>query len=243
MNYTVVLIACIFLFAQCSPDAVTIQPTGGYDTLGIHWMTIERSNITYYFQGTGVKGASLYTDLHEEAYAKLDQVFKAKMPQKLRFFVWTDWQLAAQLVGPLGFTVPDECVCNVAASQTLGHEMTHALSYWAEGIPPTTLSRFINEGLAVSFDLRETDRIKEAKESISGENIQSVADVWSGSYVPGDEALYLLGGAFMEFMYKQSTHDQFFALIKHQTIEDAQDIYGQEKLASLIAEFDSMVGL
>ncbi|MCD6064769.1 MAG: hypothetical protein K0R82_2680, partial [Flavipsychrobacter sp.] len=235
MKYFIAPVACIFLFTQCSRDTINVQPTGGYDTLGIHWMTIERTNITYYFQGTGASGASLYTDMHEEAYTKLDEVFKAKMPQKLRFFVWTDWDLARQLVGPLGFAVPSECITHVAASQTLGHEMTHSLAYWAAGIPPTTQNRFINEGLAVAFDLRETDRIDEAKEAISGQNISSVADVWSGSAQIDDEALYLLGGAFMDYLYKQSQPDQFFTLIKNQTIEDAESIYGKERLHALIA--------
>jgi hypothetical protein len=245
MKYSFAFIACIFLFARCGQDSINVQPTSTYDTLGIHWMTIERTHITYYFQGDGVNGASIYTDMHEDAYVKLDQVFHAKMPQKLRFFVWTNENIAEQLLGsPLGFTLPEECVCHLRANQTLGHEMTHALSYWAGGVRPKTYSRFVSEGVAVAFDLRDVDRIAEAKSALKGQNIHSVTDLWSGSNQSADEEVfYPVAGAFMDFMYKKNLPDQFNALIKNETMEDAENIYGKERLDALIAEFNKLVGL
>jgi hypothetical protein len=208
-------------------------------------MIIEWNNILYYFQGTGSKGASVFTDLHEEAYAKVDQVFDAKLPRKLRMFVWTDPQLAAQKLGyPLGFAVSKECVCFVRVNQTLGHEMTHILSYWAWGIPPKSYSKFVNEGLAVAFDLSETDKIARAKTALADYNVQSVSQFWSGSFEAApDDLFYAVAGAFIEFLFRKNMPDQFNALVKNQTLESAQDIYGVERLDALMKEFDGLVGL
>jgi hypothetical protein len=243
MKYSIVLAACLVLFAQCRRPDFDVQPTGSFDTLGIKWMTIERSNIIYYFQGTGVNAASIYTDLHEDAYDTLNSVFKAQIPQKLRFFVWTNWEQAEQLLGySLGFAVPWECVCNVMANQTLGHEMTHVLSFWADGILPTRHTKFINEGVAVAFDLSGRNRIDMAKEAVKGKNIHSVAEVWADNST-ADEILYPLGGAFVDFLFKKGQREKFDALLKYQTIEDAEYIYGKEQLDALIAEFNGLVGL
>lgn len=247
MRYIIALVTCSLLFAQCTAPDIEVQPTGTYDTMGVQWMTIERNNITYYFQGTGVKGASIYTDLHEDAYEQLNAIFKPQLPQKLRFFVWTDWETARQMfniptdVG--GFAIVEECVCHMRADIPRGHEMTHVLSYWAAGIEPTAYSRFINEGVAVAFDLEKDDKLETAKEAIYDKNIPGVREIWSGSQVVGDEILYPLGGAFVDFLYKKNQPEKFNALIKNQMIEDAEKIYGKEQLDELIAEFDGLLGL
>ncbi|MBZ0097918.1 MAG: hypothetical protein K8F30_02485 [Taibaiella sp.] len=243
MKYIIVSIGCLLMFAQCR-SVVDVQPASSYDTLGVTWMTIERENIKYYFQGTGVKAASLYTDMHEEAYKKLHPVFNAKLPRKLSFFVWTDWVLAEQVLDHFpGFALPEECVCHVRASQTLGHEMTHVLVYWSDGIPPNSYSRFINEGVAVAFDLAQDNKIETAKEAMAGMNMPGIREIWTGSYEPVDDILYPLGGAFMDFLYKKNQPEKFMALIKNQQIEDAEVIYGKEELNTLINEFEDIVGL
>ena len=249
MKNNLVLIIGILLFAQCKPVndvELTVVPTGSLDTLGIHWAVVEKPNIIYYFQDFNAQSyyALEYIDKHEVTYVTLSAVFTPKLPKKLRFFIWSDAALAEKLLGmPLGFTVSAQCVCHVRPTQSLGHEMTHALSYWSGGKPFTGgYSRFINEGLAVAFDLRTVNRIDEAKSYTAGENIQSVADVWSGSYQVSDDALYSLGGAFMDFMYKQNLPSQFNALIKDQSIQSAENIYGKNRLDSLIANFNSQMG-
>lgn len=244
MRYIIALMTCSILFVQCRPE-IDVYPTGSYDTLGIRWMTIERDNIMYYFQGNGKEGASIFTDMHEEAYVQLNPVFDARLPQKLRFFIWTDWEQAQHLLGHFpGFAIPEECVCHIRANQTLGHEMTHILSYWADGVEPTNYSRFIVEGVAVAFDLNENDKIETAKEAIAGYNVESISDFWGGSFENAPEdLLYPVAGAFVQYLYQLNQPEQFKALLKHQTIEDAAQIYGQERLTTIIGEFDKLLGL
>lgn len=245
MRYTLILILCVALFAQCSRN-IDVYPTSTYDTLGVQWMTIQRDNIEYYFQGNGVEAASLYTDMHEDAYTRLLPVFEPVLPRKLRFFVWTDRSYGEQaLSGSVGFANPIECVCHVRANQTLGHEMTHIMSYWAWGIEPTTYSRFIDEGLAVAFDLRDDDdRVKTAKKALNDYSLNSIRELWldTQNSAPA-ELLYPVGGAFMDYLYKLNETEKFKALVKNQTLEDAENIYGKERLDALIADFDSLLGL
>ena len=244
MKNILILIACAVLFAQCRPADVEVQPTGSFDTLGINWMTIERSNVIYYFQGTGAKAATVYTDLHEEAYEELNNYFEATLPRKLRFFVWTDWSKARQILNHFpGFALPENCICHVRANQTLGHEIAHILAYWAWGVPFNSYSKFTNEGLAVAFDLSGRDKIALAKESLEGSNIKSILEIWQDAERTPDEILYPVGGAFMEFMRNQSQPDEYKTLIKNQTIQDAEQIYGKDRLHTLIASFNSQLGL
>lgn len=244
MKYIIVLLLTVFLFTQCK-SKVEVYPTSTYDTLGIQWMTIDRANITYYFQGAGAKGASIYTDLHEEAYQKLQDIFKAQLPQKLRFFVWTDWSMAEQRLNrPLGFAVPTATVCHVRANQTLGHEITHILSYWSKGVIPSSYAKFIDEGVSVAFDLRGDDKIGTAKNALKNYTIKSITEIWSGKYRNGPEdLLYPVGGAFIEYLYNLNQPDKFFALLKNQTQNDAETIYGKDELDKMIKDFDRQLGL
>jgi len=249
MKTTLALIVCILLFAQCTKtsDDKSIQPTGTYDSLGVHWTVVEQPNIIYYFQdfGTETSFQRQYVDDHEAAYTNLNAVFKAQLPQKLRFFIWADQTLAAQLLGhPLGFTVPRMCVCHVRPNQTIGHEMTHALVYWSGGILPTAETRFVSEGVAVAFDLNTNNKIETAKSALSGQNYQSVRDFWSGSAQNVSEPVfYPVAGAFMDFLYKKNQPAQFSALLKNQTIQSAENLYGKAQMDALIAEFDALAGL
>ncbi len=249
MKTTLALLACVLLFAQFKKNGSdnSIQPTGSYDTLGIHWAVIEQSNIIYYFQDFSSQSgyAKQYVDQHESAYVTLNAIFKAQLPRKLRFFIWADETLAAQLLGhSLGFTVPQQCVCHVRPNQSIGHEMTHVLTYWGGGIPPTAITRFVNEGVAVAFNLNNDNKIESAKSALAGQSVQSVRDFWSGSaQSASEEVFYPVAGAFMDFLYKKNQPTQFNALLKNQTIASAENIYGKAQIDALIAEFDALVGL
>lgn len=250
MKYILPLIIYLICFSQCRTD-IELQPTGNFDTLGHTWMTIEREHIRYYFQGTGVEGASIYTDLHEDAYEQLMPIFNPILPQKLRYYVWTDWEQSSQIQNhPIdigGFTVPSECICHVQADISVGHEIVHNFCYWAQGTEPESYSKFLNEGIAVAFDLKGDDKLETAKKALEQTKYQlnSITDIWlegNQKSTPND-VLYPVGGAFFEYLYSKSNTEQFFAIIKRQTQEDAEAIYGTERLNQLISEFDSMLGL
>lgn len=245
LKFTVAVIAVILLFAQCrkpeNDEAVDTK-----DTLGIQWSVVDRAHITYHFQdiSAGVAAASRFADQHEEAYAFIDQVFKAKLPQKLSFFIWADTTVAQQVLkrNP-GFALPKQCICHIGTNQARGHEMTHVLSYWAGGVAPTKTTKFFDEGLSIAFDLNPENKISKAITAIAGENIKSVAQAWAGQYDTSDKIMLPIAGAFVDYLYKQNMPDQFNAVVKNQTIENAQAVYGKDKLDKLVADFNKLVGL
>jgi hypothetical protein len=245
MKYIIAFIACILLFAECHKVKM-YQFSSRIDTLGTKWGMVEGGHITYYFQNPDSWSDAVtgYVSEHENAYETIDTVFKAQLPRKLRFFIWTDTAMARQQLGyPLGFAVPTECVCHVRPNQTVGHEMTHILCYWSWGITPTEITRFVNEGIAVAFDLNPGSKIDVAKSAIAGQNIQSILDLWSGGNYASESVLYPVAGAFMQYMYNQNQSDKFDSLTKHQTIADAQSIYGNSQFDQLIANFNKLLGL
>src|SRR5690606_33553009 len=117
------------------------------------------------------------------------------------------------------------------------------ISYWSGGVEPTEYSEFINEGIAVAFDLECDDKLETAKKAIEGKNFPGIRQIWSETYAAPSDILYPVGGAFIDFLYKKNMNEQFFRLIKEQSIESAEEIYGKDQLNSFINEFDTMLGV
>jgi hypothetical protein len=250
MRHSIIFTAFIVLLAQCKPANdlyPNVEPTGSYDTLGIHWTAVEKSNIIYYFQDFASQSsyAAQYIDEHETAYTAVNSVFKTQLPRKLRYFIWGDMALAEKLLGhELGFAVSSQCMCHVFPTIPTGHEMTHVITYWAGGVPTTEKTRFINEGVAEAFDLFGRNRIDSAKKAAAGQGIHSIVELWEGDKqeLP-QKVFYPIAGAFMDYMNKLNEPDKFYALVKNQSLESAQDIYGVDRMNNLIANFNSQIGL
>ncbi len=245
MKYVIALLMCIVLFAQCHKYK-KYPFASRKDTLGVQWGEVQGTHINYYFQTADnwTDEVGGYVSEHEKAYEQIDAVFKAQLPQKLRFFIWTDTALARRTLNQgLGFAVPYECLVNTRPEQTLGHEMTHVLSFWAEGVTPTLYTRFVNEGVAVAFDLSSGSKIDRAKSAIAGQYITSVLALWANGNNASETVLYPVAGAFMEYMYKQNQPSKFDSLIKYQDIASAQAIYGKDQFDKLIADFNKLLGL
>jgi tetratricopeptide (TPR) repeat protein len=224
------------------------------------WITIESEHFIFKFQDTAGLRANLlmmvprshptsaakYIQEHEQAFARINKIFHADLQKKITFFVWTDDELAKKILGKeLGFATPTEYKCNADYRQTIGHEMTHVLSYWGWGQAtlPENMTRLINEGVAVAFDLSRGDKYERARNAVTGENIHSILDVWKDNGMGYQKVLYPLGGAFLTYLYKKSTPEQFKSIIKNQTIENAQNTYGIVQFGIMMTEFNNMIGL
>ena len=123
--------------------------------------------------------------------------------------------------------------------------MTHVLSYWGWGSAtlPENMTGLINEGVAVAFDQRPGSKFETARKAIGSKNIHSILDVWKDDGMQNEMVLYPLAGAFLTYLYQKSTPDQFKSIIKNQTIENAQKIYGIVQFDIMINEFNNMIGL
>jgi tetratricopeptide (TPR) repeat protein len=208
------------------------------------WAVMERKNIIYYFENKAGLNAEQFMREHDEAYTTINKTFKATLKRKISFYVWENRETAKKILGrELGFSEPEYYLCNVHKNQTIGHEMTHVLSYWAWGVPTQTTSRLINEGVAVCFDLsnrNKTEMAKEAVKKLTGQ--RSIVDIWENDNKLRDDIIYPVGGAFIAYLLKNSTEQQFRQLIKNQTINNARLVYG-DTFEKLVKEFDRSVGL
>lgn len=210
------------------------------------WPTIETEQIIYHFQDTAGWGSEVqdYIEKHNWAYSKIDWIFHAKLPQKLSLYVWNDGNAARQMLGrELGFSTPRKCLCQLHRNQTIGHEMTHVLSYWGWGERTTSSTRTINEGVAVCFDQRKNDKMEVARKALEGSGYHSILDIWKNDFAIEESVLYPAVGAFVSYLYQHSTPEQFKSIIKKQTLDNTITTYGKDAFDNMVREFDGMVGL
>lgn len=211
------------------------------------WVVIEGAHIKYFFEDTvGISYlVQRFITKHEQAFDTLNAVFETHLPVKISFYIWLHEERAQRVLHcpALGFSTPENYTVNTRINQTIGHEMTHVLSYWAWGRIPVSRSKFINEGVAVAFDLAGEDKIAKAKRVVTGHNLSSVMDTWEDGDAASGDFVYPVGGAFLEFLYRNGPLDDFKQLIKEQTIPAAKRIYGKQKFKDLVQQFDKFIGL
>jgi tetratricopeptide (TPR) repeat protein len=207
------------------------------------WITVKKEHINYYFQDTArwSSGMQMFIAAHDAAYISINRAFKAQLPNTLSFYVWNDTALAYKILKhPLGFTNMLQCVSNVTRNQTIGHEMTHTLSYWGWGMEPMNETRFISEGTAFAFDQTKGDRMLAAKAAAKKTRIKSVTELWKVD-TANDAILYPVAGAFVAYLFKKSTPAQFKMLIKDQSIASAEKTYGKVLFNKLVTDFDRLL--
>jgi tetratricopeptide (TPR) repeat protein len=207
------------------------------------WIVIEGASITYYFQDTAGRGAKIqrYIAEHELAYLKINEVFQSVIPKKMKLYVWDNRELAKRILNrELGSTNARVCTSNVAFDETVGHEMTHTFSFWSFGAPNTFSSRFINEGLAVAFDQDEHNKVEAAKKAMAGKKFTGVLDFWKTEDMD-EKVLNPVAGAFVDFLYRKSTPEQFKSVVKDQSQANAERTFGAEQFQQLVKQFDKQM--
>ena len=211
-----------------------------------NWVNISYPNITFHFQDTTgwpVNAIDSFMKQREEAYVKLTKLFNSSLPYKVSMYVWNDKQIAEHaLEHIMGFADPGLCIINATKDQSIGHELTHVLSYWSSGTKPIEITRFINEGVAVAFDMKGSTTYAHINALSKSYTIKSVIHIWDNSTTIDQQLFYSISGAFVKYLYHHSSLDQFKSLIKNQTIESAISIYGANRFQELISGFDRSIG-
>lgn len=215
------------------------------------WAVVEKDQIRFHFQKADEVGSYRYKRYmadHAVAYKKLAKTFEPVLTKKIDYYVWDDREAAKQyLQKGLGYSVPEVAVVNTAIDQTPGHEMTHVLSFWAWGQDIKIRTRLIDEGLAVCFDLSERglDKISEGRVTVSAYKgqIATITDIWKQGLYEVNELFFLpVAGAFVHYLYENSTEEEFRSVVKNQTIEHAKEVYG-DRFDQLINGFDKLMYL
>jgi len=125
--------------------------------------------------------------------------------------------------------------------QTTGHELTHTLCYWAGGTPIENANSFLSEGIAVHFDESNRDNMALAKSNIpSGSSYKSVKGLWQSPERLND-SMYLVAGAFVDYLFNQCTTDQLRNIFHDQSYAHFTDVVGQATAEAIIRHFDEQV--
>jgi tetratricopeptide (TPR) repeat protein len=215
-----------------------------------HWVMCEGTNILYFFEDTNgwtLHSVDKYIEEHERAYNILDSIFHYQhvvpLSSKITFYVFNT---GSKSFDKTGMTDVFASICYVSPEQSVGHELAHALSNWGWGYRSINVSRLINEGIAVAFNMKGDNKLISARNAAIGYNhIHTVLDLWN--YFPSGSGhvaiinnvdFYALAGGFISYLYNHSSFDQFKELIKNQSRENAERIYGKDKFTQLIDDFN-----
>lgn len=183
-----------------------------------------------------------FADAHEKAWQHLTSFFGGMPPWSVRYVVWDSVEEARNLAGiqSLGFARPEACLVHCRWDQTLGHELTHVVSY--QVLKPTARTGLINEGLAVCFDLSGRDRLVTAQQAAGAAGLTAI-DLpawWEQPPTGQDACFYPVAGAWVQTLLDRGGKEALLALCREQSLANAQVIYG-DSLAVWMDEFAAAV--
>ncbi len=208
-----------------------------------NWQIIETDNFIFFFQpNTVVSDINQFTESRENAYHKINNYFNCKIPKKISFFVWNGNDDAKSIGIPqLGFSRPKFCVIHSRSNQTKGHEIAHIVSHYLYDLP--IKSRFINEGIAVAFDLTKENKLDSAllmKKNEEYEKQISIIDAWNNGQKYPEWVYYQLAGEFIKRLIDNGGNDKFLKLVSNQTYDNAKIIYG-DLLKEIINDLENEI--
>lgn len=207
----------------------------GFDKLYDSWRTIETANIIFHFEGSiNQDKINEIVKSRQNSFIKINDFFNSKLPKKIDFFVWnSEDSYNSFLNKKLGFANPIYCIAHNRLNQSFGHEIAHNISFWSRNYKKNQ-TKFINEGIAVCFDMNSDDKFKIAKEVYKIHPID-IKKTWQENLEIDEDILYPISGAFVQYLIKYDK-EKFLTLNDNQTYENAKKIYG-DKIDSLINDF------
>lgn len=185
----------------------------------------------------------------DQAYEVISAWFGGGPDRPIRMVVWADQDEATSFGMPaLGFSKPEYYLVETLANQTVGHEMTHVISYHA--LHPVVRTGLINEGVAVYLDQTGRDRVAMAREALAGARSAaggtlppiSLRALWDDWSLLDAGVSYPVAGAWVERLVQKGGRERFLAYFTDQTREHARAVYGAD-LEDWIDGFEHEIGL
>ena len=237
--------SCLLMNAtkNVSKMAKSILMLFGLDQHYDNWTIVETENYVFHFPpNTAVTNIDSFINIREEAFESVNKFFTITIPKKIDFIAWNENEDARDNGIPqLGFSKPEYCLIHSRYNQTLGHEITHIIShYYSE---KQIISRFINEGISVAFDLTNEDKLKSAKKQKLEDNFDgsiSILEAWNDPKKYSEWVYYPFAGEFIKRLLEKGGKEKFLKLVSNQTYESAKKIYGNT-LLKIIDELEEEV--
>lgn len=208
------------------------------------WTKVESDHFVLFFQpGSLVSDTAAFAKAREKTFADIDGFFGSKLPGKITVYIWNSNEDAKKDIGKtLGFSMPGLQVICQRYDQTVGHEMTHVISFFLPGEKNRT--RLINEGLAVCFDGSGRDLIQSAITAARNNDMQSgfIRMLWSPeSNKAPENVMYPIAGGFIKFLLDHVDKNTFLKLMSDQTPEASEKILGGDVLKSIINDYEALL--
>ncbi len=205
------------------------------------WVPFETEHFSFRFSGRMTDFDRVeFARNHEDAYAVISKWFGGGPEEKIRFLLWSSQDEADEGgIGPLGFSKPDLFLTHAVVGQTIGHEMTHIISFHA--LNPTVRSGLINEGTAVIMDQTNRDQLKRARDLMQEETEEqirvSIPAMWEDWSLAPSGYSYPVAGAFVAMLIEEGGKDKFLEFFVDQSYGHAQVVYGSD-LSGWIEDFE-----
>lgn len=207
------------------------------------WPTQETEHLVFRFEpALDEIDQPAFAAVRETAFQAVADTFGvAELPHKVQFFVWSSNEAAREVGLPqLGFARPAYGLIHSRANQTVGHEITHIAVY--HGAQPEQRTGLINEGVAVYFDRSGRDRYAAARRALRQHGAESVSirTLWTDWGAQPSRVAYPVAGAFVQGLIEAKGMPKLRQLARHQTLDQAQEIYG-DTLGAVIRDVEQRI--
>lgn len=215
----------------------------GLDSLYSKWNLLETRNIVFHFPpDSRINAKEFFTSSRQIAYEKISNFFNADLKRKIHFYAWNNSTDAENLgLRPLGFCEPEFYITHSAIDQTRGHEIAHIII--RNYLNTEIVNKLIDEGAAVYFDMTDRNRLKAARNIIKERGYKgeiSISKIWQKPADYPDWLIYYAGAAFIEKLVEGESKDKLMELLKNQSYDNAEKIYGK-KLDAIILNLEANI--
>lgn len=226
-------------------NAESSLKTLGLDAFYDDWIPFASDHFVFHFAPQLVIDRAAFVRRREAAFGEIAAWFGGAEGPPIQFFVWVDGgQAAEQGLPQLGFAKPPLGVIHARVEQTVGHEMTHVISYRARR--PSAVTGLINEGVCVHFDQTDRDQLGLVRRALKDEAAASgrgaplpvsVVALWEDWSLLPTEISYPLAGAWVGRLIERGGRERFLDFFADQSLAHARAVYGAD-LDVWLAEFD-----
>jgi len=200
----------------------------GMDVFYKDWTKVETEHFLFRFQpNTLVSDMNQFAKIREDAFIEINSFFNSVIPKKIDFIVWNGNEDAREIgIKSLGFARPVECIIHSRFNQTRGHEITHVIVRDITKLNSRT--RFINEGIAVAFDLTKDNKLDVAKKIKHEEGFDgqvSISEAWNNPTKYPEWVYYPLAGELIKRIIENGGNEKFLKLVANQDYTYATSLW------------------
>lgn len=212
----------------------------GYGKFYDDWKIRKSEHFIFHFQGILDSETQSFVQKRETAYIAINEFFNSKLPKRIDYYVWNSRAKANRALKTRhGFARPAYCIVHSFYRQTIGHEMTHIISYYSTKV--TNKTGLINEGIAVYFDMSKNNYEQIVLDWVKKKNKKiDIKVIWSDWESYPYKLTYPLSGLFVKELIDEFGKEKFLDFFKDQSYENAKYVFG-DKLDVLIEEFEKKV--